>query len=455
MRFTLDTPTQVSTACSEKALLETQQNLYEALNKFSPVLCLKQDQHQVGHKAWLLEVSSCFRLFGGSEKLLRGIWNCASNLQSEVRLATHSTATGAWWLSKFRPAANADEFVQSIEQFASLQLQTLPSHCMDCPAEVLQTFEQCGLYTIGDLLKVPRAGFIQRFGLQALGELDSAFGIENAHAPTTAVFIPNETFELTKELPFHTEQLDLIERHTEGLLHALCTWLSNRKQSTRELYFEFQQAHGSVPLVLRSANATDQASIWLKLLHHRISQLKFSSDVRTVQLRCTHTETSSEQNHSLLPSNSDAQTNWTSTCDVLRARLGEQTVLFAQLEHDPRPEHSTRLSVEKKSTRKAEKKAKHFAQCTAQGVLSASTPRPLWLLAEPTPLKHLPHWNGEHGIRLLSGPERVEFGWWDAKPCLRDYYCAINEQGSMVWVYEDHLQPQAKKPRWYMHGVFA
>lgn len=452
------TPNQDNTACSEQTGLQAQKALYTALSKYSPALCLRQDQFHA-QEGWLLEVSSCFRLFGGAKALLNSVWNEAHAVHATVCLATHSTATGAWWLSKARPADSIQELQESLEQFASLQLQGLPSGVMDCPREVLQTFEQCGLHTIGELLKVPRSGFVQRFGLQAMGELDSAFNIQNAQAPSNVIFKPGETFETSKELPFHSSQLEWIERHTEELVQALCTWLSEMKQGTREIHFEFRQAHDSIHLMLRSANPSAQHTHWMKLLHHRLSGLKFTDDIRTVKLCCTHTESAPERNASLLPSQTQADTladtHWDITCDVLRARLGEQTVLFADMEHDPRPEHSIVLNTAKTNRTKPRRKQKQFAQSPAQGMLSHSTPRPLWLLPEPKPLTTNPNWHTDAAWQLISGPERVEFGWWDSQPCLRDYYCALDKQGSLVWVYEDHQHNKPDSTQWYLHGVFA
>ena len=48
-------------------------------------------------------------------------------------------------------------------------------------------------------------------------------------------------------------------------------------------------------------------------------------------------------------------------------------------------------------------------------------PRPTWLLPQPMPLR-------DHALRILTGPERVESGWWDGGDVRRDYYVVRDQQ---------------------------
>ena len=78
--------------------------------------------------------------------------------------------------------------------------------------------------------------------------------------------------------------------------------------------------------------------------------------------------------------------------------------------------------------------------------------RPLWLLASPQPLKEVaavPHYDGP--LSLLTGPERIESGWWDDRDVTRDYFVARNPAHSLLWVYRERNAPAA----WYLHGIFG
>jgi len=49
---------------------------------------------------------------------------------------------------------------------------------------------------------------------------------------------------------------------------------------------------------------------------------------------------------------------------------------------------------------------------------------------------------------LLSGPERIECGWWDGDEARRDYFIARFSDSSLGWVYRE-------AGAWFLHGLFA
>jgi protein ImuB len=86
--------------------------------------------------------------------------------------------------------------------------------------------------------------------------------------------------------------------------------------------------------------------------------------------------------------------------------------------------------------------------------------RPVWLLPEPLPLaeqRSLPLLDGRP-LLLLSGPERIEAGWWDGALAARDYFIAQAVDGSLVWVYRARLPvAEAASPAagWFLQGRFG
>jgi protein ImuB len=85
--------------------------------------------------------------------------------------------------------------------------------------------------------------------------------------------------------------------------------------------------------------------------------------------------------------------------------------------------------------------------------------RPLGLMREPVVLdvmcdsagrvRRLRHEGRD--LALVSGPERIESGWWDGMDVTRDYYIAATGDGARWWIFRDGLSPQ----RWFLHGCFA
>jgi len=71
-------------------------------------------------------------------------------------------------------------------------------------------------------------------------------------------------------------------------------------------------------------------------------------------------------------------------------------------------------------------------------------PRPTWLLPQPVPL------HDQH-LRIVSGPERLESGWWDEDEARRDYYVVETAPGRRGWAF---VAP-GRVDGWMLHGWFA
>ena len=55
-------------------------------------------------------------------------------------------------------------------------------------------------------------------------------------------------------------------------------------------------------------------------------------------------------------------------------------------------------------------------------------------------------------LALVSGPERIESGWWDGADVARDYYVAAHAAMAREWwIFRECGAPR----RWFVHGCFA
>jgi len=70
--------------------------------------------------------------------------------------------------------------------------------------------------------------------------------------------------------------------------------------------------------------------------------------------------------------------------------------------------------------------------------------RPTWLLERPIPLH-------DRHIEVLSGPERIETGWWDDGDARRDYYVLQTSTGQRAWAFTG----VGERGPWMVHGWFA
>jgi len=115
--------------------------------------------------------------------------------------------------------------------------------------------------------------------------------------------------------------------------------------------------------------------------------------------------------------------------DLLAAKLGPEAVRALRTVDDHRPELAWSTGHAGRDSRSAE------------GAV-AGVSRPLWLLDPPKPI------NAGH-YELVSGPERLETGWWDADRLCRDYFIANSRHGARCWLYREQNE------RWFLHGYFS
>jgi protein ImuB len=54
-------------------------------------------------------------------------------------------------------------------------------------------------------------------------------------------------------------------------------------------------------------------------------------------------------------------------------------------------------------------------------------------------------------LRIVSGPERLETGWWDGGDTRRDYYVIETDMGQRAWAF---CVP-GEQSGWMLHGWFA
>jgi protein ImuB len=94
-------------------------------------------------------------------------------------------------------------------------------------------------------------------------------------------------------------------------------------------------------------------------------------------------------------------------------------------------------------------------RCCEPGTGTASdqrAKRPLWLMEPPQRLRS----EGELPVlgttlTLLTGPERIESGWWDGRDVLRDYFVACDAAGGAFWVFRERDADKA----WFLQGMFS
>ena len=363
----------------------------------------------------LLEIGTCLSLHRGLANLLKQARSGIGEMGYAAMMACAPTSHGAWLLAQ----AGIEKAVRGFERLETL-LAALPVALLDQPPTVLEGLEKIGAHTLGDCLSLPRGGVARRFGQPLLDELDLALG---RLPEARAFFVPPASFERSLELPAPVHDAEALQFAVRRLLPELEGFLVLRQAGVQELELVCRhERREKTVLKLGFAKPTRNASRMQLLLRETLGRTRLEAPVHTIVLRAPRVLPLSGSNSDLFQKSHEAEGDL--LLERLRIRLGKDAVYAIETAADHRPERAWRV-------------------CEAPAGAAPNRHRPLWLLPKPLPCH-------DGRLKLTSGPERIESGWWDGGDVARDYYVAKDRNGAQLWVYCDRLSGE-----WYVHGVFA
>jgi protein ImuB len=449
-----------------------------------------------GHTV-LLQVQASLRLFGGLQALLTRLhadlatlWPPAGHA---VQVAAAPTAVAAALLAcRAAGGANAVDAAvdwvfgphhQDLEALTRL-LDQAPLGLLAAAREHAVALQGMGLSRLGELRQLPRAGLARRFGAALLLELDQALGL--APDPRQWLELP-AAFEARLELAHRADTSAQVLAAAALLLARLVAWAQARQ--VRIVAFGLIMKHevhrgadeaASVVRVEMAEPSLDAAHLQL-LLRERLAAFVLPAPTLELRLVCTETRAVAAPNGELFPARQAQALGLARLLERLRARLGDAAVQSLQAVADHRPERASQTQPTQSTQAAAARKAAWSASGVSQpgagadatsadatllskfGGAALPLQQPLWLLPEPQPLAQRgarPLWEGQP-LRLLSGPERIETGWWDGALAARDYYIAMAPNGALLWLWRQRLaQGQADGngsllATWMLQGRFG
>lgn len=381
--------------------------------RFTPAVSLRPPD------GLLLEIGSCLRLHRGLDNLLGQMRGGLNEMGYAFAHACAPTPHGAWLLALARTEAVIRESAQ-LEKV----LGALPVRLLDQPPATLASLEMVGAHTLGDCLRLPRAGLARRFGQSLLDEIERALG---RLPEAREFFVPPHSFERRLELPASVHEAEALLFAARRLLPELEGYLSLRQAGVQE--FELICCHEYVPnsvLKLGFVQTTRAVDRMQLLLRETLGRTRLPAPVHTIMLNAKAILPLEVSNTDLFQDGSEAGDS-NLLLERLRIRLGKEAVFGIAPAADHRPELAWR-------------------HCEAGG--DARSPairqRPLWLLPQPLPCR-------EDRFVLKSGPERIESGWWDDADATRDYYRLDQPDGARLWVFRNRQAPHD----WFVQGVYA
>ncbi|MBT5030955.1 MAG: DNA polymerase Y family protein [Proteobacteria bacterium] len=424
-------------ACERQAEKEQQYlvNLAEHLQVFTPMISVEQPD------AVLLEVRDSVKLFGGLSALSDSL---EANLKTREKF--RFVLAGAPAPEASLMLARAGQSILVTEAAAiKTALGSLPVVCLPLKGVLkniergLQKLQNMGVDTLQDLWRLPLPGLRERFGDDFVALLERIQGkiLDRRQAHKN-----KPCFSQSLELESEADSRCWLNQACELLLEQLCDWLTSINAVTSQMEFIFLH-NGRVIECMKIGNRQGSAhkSQWRPLLELYLERQTLSEPVNQLQLHSQHVYPEHLQNLDLFRQATLAgRDDWSTTLAELSVRLGESHLIFLDTRPDYRPEKQ--LALFSSEAVEAGKPTNHATD-------NLKDSRPCWLLDSAQRLgKLLRGWPA--GYERISGPERIESGWWDEDDMRRDYYVVQDTQSRHAWIYRD-----LESHEWFLHGLFA
>ena len=377
----------------------------------------------------LLEVSGALHYFGGLARLMGLIDSGLAAMGFASILAVAPTPGAA---SLF--ARSGEAIATQHKGDRDLRLAAIPVTLLDSARAVLDTLAGVGVRTLGDVRALPRDGVARRFGQGLLDEIDRARGELPDPRP---LFTVPERYHGQIELPSPVEETEALLFAVRRLVVELAGFLNGRGVGVSRLRCDLVHDDAPPTSVVLGLACTRQIEHIMNVLRERFSREQLPDRVEAIRLVSEEIAPLAAKEGDFFPGAGKDGEAGARLIERLRARLGEEAVHVLACQADHRPERAWSEAPVLSSTMSSRKNDVN---------VSVSPSRPFWLLSVARPLGVDP---AAAQLKLKSGPERIETGWWDGDDVGRDYFVGCTARGEELWLYRD------RKGEWFVHGVFA
>jgi protein ImuB len=437
----------------------------------------------------LLDVGGCAHLFGGETKLRDDLIARVTDFGFSARAAVAPTIGAAWAAAHFGDTAIIaageerdaltplplaalrlpPDMVAALASEASGQrghsISARAGHSPEAGSSARAALARLGLKRIGDILDLPRAPLMARFGAGLLRQLDRALGREDE--PLTPL-LPVAPY--VAERNFHepiVREEDVLAT-VERLAARLKSTLTARGDGARRLELALFRTDGVVKRIAAGTSRPVRNPQAIRALFvERLAALGDEIDpgfgFDLARLSVLVAEPCPDEQIGLGAHEDRADLD--RLVDRLSARLGRRRVsrLIAHDSHIPEL-----AAAVVPAQAKTESGWEAFRRFHAEAALSA---RPLRLLAKPEPIDDVfalvpdgpPvrfRWRRAlHEVVAVDGPERIAGAWWSEQGGrARDYFRIEDKAGLRFWLFRAGLyrdMARGLRPRWFLHGMYA
>lgn len=389
-----------------------------------------------------LEVGASLTLFKG--------WPA---LQQRLKAELRALGFGACRLGVAPVAAAARVLALNHEQIAlrhrSAMLNALnaaPVALSGLAAQTIAQLHGMGFRQLRDLFALPRVELARRIGPDQLQWLDVLRGDA---AENLTLYQPPDRFSRRIELDTLVDNWQPLLFPLRRLVHELALYLHVRDSGVQR--FELRLEHedrGATRLPVGLVSVQREAPALYEFCRGRLQRVEIGAAVSAIALVADDLPPFRPGHRDLFEPARSEGLDWPALTERLRSRLGDDALQGLACVADHRPERAWRFVPPSAQPRASEKKPRVKNQTGAvMTALPSSAPaslRPLWLLAQPIPLRQQP-------AQILAGPERIESGWWDGEDARRDYYIVRCANGQRAWAFV----PAGADSGWMLHGWFS
>ena len=367
--------------------------------------------------AIVLEVSKSQSLFGSWSVMERRLRSDIIALGFRHRITAAPTPHGAYVL-----AGVGDGQTALSQEGMQRLLDDVPLSKSRLPTQAMNTLPSMGVRRLGQLLRMPRDGLQRRFGFTLLQAMDRLMGDAPAGLD---LYIPSDGIDWYVELSHEVENIAALIFPLRRMTSDLAAYLSGRDGGVQRFLLRLEHRERvvtDVPVGMLSPERS--ADVLFDAARGRLEQVQLPAPVLALRLIAEDLPSFVPAGRDLFDERPANALPFEQLRERLRARLGDSAVHQWGTTIDPRPEHSQHAAAED------------------EGPLEPR-PRPTWLLERPIP------WRG--ALHIVSGPERLETGWWDGGDTRRDYYIVETDMGQRAWAF---CAP-GEQSGWMLHGWFA
>lgn len=455
--------------------LERLCQLAEEAQRFSPIVGLEP----IDTKPWagiailqpqglMLDIRGLGHLFGSETQLAQQLNTWLNNHGYQAIVAVADTIGAAWGLSRYGwRSYSTNPIIQSSTD------STLPDYLAPLPVEALrlslpaaQKLQRLGIYTIGELLQLPRHSLASRLGdevptrlAQILGEIPETF----------PAWRPLPDFCLEQRLEYPTDRQDSLSELLKQMIATLTQKLKQQGQGALRIQCCLRGIE-TPPRLLQLGlfrPSSDPQHIHSLLASQLERHWEEPAAIEHVTMQVMLVEPLVWQQTQLFESDNVKHRQQLGLfLDSLSSRLGRNQVLQPAIEGDALPEGTVlyrpwtgrKTSGEKQST--AKKIIARWERRSPEPTPEDPLRRPLQLFAKPHKIQVTsvvpdgePAQFGYQGklqrIIRCWGPERIESGWWRGPSQRRDYYRVETDQHQWWWLFR-----QLDTSDWFLHGSF-